>query len=988
MSEYIGGRIVPTHGGVWDKGKSYEELTIVLNEATGDSFISKRPVPVGTEIYEEHYWVLYSQYNEQITRAEDHLDDTARAIRSEMDEQAKEVHQRMDQAEENVDKRAGAAEKVSNDNKTALEKRMASIEARQEANVKASTTPDADYAAELVDARVSADGQNYSSLHSHLAAIEDGTEIQSLLGNRVKGIDLSMKAYSKLLSSQFQNHFDNKYDEETDTFTLRCIEDVSGDVILYGAVIPAVDFAEYYRTEPSLYIRYELAEIVKKANSFKFGVWLSKMRNTTECTTAGLLKAIKYGSVPNEPGVFEEVVSINSNVDLEYDEERHCYTSNGVPISLTILFAANSPLAGEMMVLKGMGNILPMIGKNAAVHSLYQNMLYGSYLSLQKDVSDIKETVGKTLGQTKEEQETILRSLRETDFRDYEVIQMETPASFAFSDSIGTKEIDEYGDESWTIEYVNNSPMYCVNLDGKISDDCNELIVEVTARLLSEKGNLRVQAFNARTGADYTAGGLYHEIGSSYRRLQFRLHRTGSTNTYVGIGPDRVAGHKVQFKDVRVLVPHEGSKQIPVPLKEYHGYLDDVSFEELEAVKVDDSIMIGTDDYARQDNLYIDSVDVYFAESNWTRYFRVGCIDQYGLFQQYSRFGLTGAKGYSHVKTDHLRIKVPAGYGIFMETDGNMPLFAGGKAYGFKNLVSRSSVAIDENGYTGNPLLETEYLVPFRYTLTEKALGVRLDEMEENIGAKSTEIQNLSSRIDILETGGENSKKDYIPLFDPSGVKYHLAVDDSGLLHPIRSIPRKVLVIGNSLVFGFGSFGMAASDIDHDYFHYLKVFLEEKNADVVFDKAYASTWESCTNSEARQKWFDDLTLTGDEDLITIQLGDNVNTDEKRATFPRDVVTLLSNFRRACPNARIVFLACWYGHGNYTHIENACTDLHIDLVDIRDLSTAKENQNELGGKYIRDGQEMEITSTGVASHPGDKGMKLIADRLIALLERYM
>ena len=44
MAEYTGGRIVPTHGGVWNKTRKYEELTIVLNEATGDSYISKRPV--------------------------------------------------------------------------------------------------------------------------------------------------------------------------------------------------------------------------------------------------------------------------------------------------------------------------------------------------------------------------------------------------------------------------------------------------------------------------------------------------------------------------------------------------------------------------------------------------------------------------------------------------------------------------------------------------------------------------------------------------------------------------------------------------------------------------------------------------------------------------------------------------------------------------------------------------------------------------------
>ena len=32
MAEYIGRRIVPTHGGVWNETKEYEELVIVLDE--------------------------------------------------------------------------------------------------------------------------------------------------------------------------------------------------------------------------------------------------------------------------------------------------------------------------------------------------------------------------------------------------------------------------------------------------------------------------------------------------------------------------------------------------------------------------------------------------------------------------------------------------------------------------------------------------------------------------------------------------------------------------------------------------------------------------------------------------------------------------------------------------------------------------------------------------------------------------------------------
>ena len=176
MARYVGGRIVPTHGGVWDQGKEYEALTIVLEASSRDSYISKRPVPLGTAITEEHYWSLYSKYNAQITRAENHLNETAATIRSEMNTQKQQVTQRMEQAEETVDERASAAETLSNQNRSVLESRMELIEARQEANVHASTDASADYAAEVVDARVGADGTTYASLGASVRSISSRLE--------------------------------------------------------------------------------------------------------------------------------------------------------------------------------------------------------------------------------------------------------------------------------------------------------------------------------------------------------------------------------------------------------------------------------------------------------------------------------------------------------------------------------------------------------------------------------------------------------------------------------------------------------------------------------------------------------------------------------------------------------------------------------------------------------------------------------------------
>lgn len=53
MAKYIGKRIVPVHCGRWDQNKTYEMLSIVLEETSGDSYISRRAVPSGTAITDD-----------------------------------------------------------------------------------------------------------------------------------------------------------------------------------------------------------------------------------------------------------------------------------------------------------------------------------------------------------------------------------------------------------------------------------------------------------------------------------------------------------------------------------------------------------------------------------------------------------------------------------------------------------------------------------------------------------------------------------------------------------------------------------------------------------------------------------------------------------------------------------------------------------------------------------------------------------------------
>ena len=50
------GKVAPTIEGAFDNTKAYNRLSCVFDSKTGSSYISKRPVPVGIDIFNEKYW--------------------------------------------------------------------------------------------------------------------------------------------------------------------------------------------------------------------------------------------------------------------------------------------------------------------------------------------------------------------------------------------------------------------------------------------------------------------------------------------------------------------------------------------------------------------------------------------------------------------------------------------------------------------------------------------------------------------------------------------------------------------------------------------------------------------------------------------------------------------------------------------------------------------------------------------------------------------
>ena len=174
MSKYIGNRIVPRHDGIWDKAKEYEPLTIVYEEATGDSYLSRKPVPAGTLLSQEEYWAMCSRFSEQMALYRQNTAADVAALRKMTAQDVADITQKVDAANSAV-----AA------SKSEMDKTAETLKAQIDANVKASTDENADYAQELVDARVDNEGKTYPTAGDNIRAIGRVRSLQNVLKNWV-----------------------------------------------------------------------------------------------------------------------------------------------------------------------------------------------------------------------------------------------------------------------------------------------------------------------------------------------------------------------------------------------------------------------------------------------------------------------------------------------------------------------------------------------------------------------------------------------------------------------------------------------------------------------------------------------------------------------------------------------------------------------------------------------------------------------------------
>lgn len=295
------------------------------------------------------------------------------------------------------------------------------------------------------------------------------------------------------------------------------------------------------------------------------------------------------------------------------------------------------------------------------------------------------------------------------------------------------------------------------------------------------------------------------------------------------------------------------------------------------------------------------------------------------------------------------------------------------------SLIQDTDHSISEEGYEGYNFYETQLQSPLYYEVAEKS----------RIQAIETEVETSKKRIEEVATDDKQPI-----LTAPNGTRYRLEVADNGDLITVSTVPTSVVMMGNSITSEKGGIGMAASDQYHDWYYLVQQHILGMNPSASFvDRKNITVWESAgmqagnTISEKRQEWWNRIGMAlvpENADLVILQLGDNVNTPAREETLEADVATLIQNVKTKAPRARVLFVACWYGDETKVgKIRRGCESGGGEFVDITD--TSGDKRSHIGATRTGiDGTTWTVTSAGEASHPGNNGMKYIADQVINII----
>lgn len=168
--------------------------------------------------------------------------------------------------------------------------------------------------------------------------------------------------------------------------------------------------------------------------------------------------------------------------------------------------------------------------------------------------------------------------------------------------------------------------------------------------------------------------------------------------------------------------------------------------------------------------------------------------------------------------------------------------------------------------------------------------------------------------------------------------------------------------------------GMAASAPEKDYVHIVMNGISKSNADAVYCICQVSQWErDYKNGSKYYKLYADA-RDFKADIIIARFVENCPIEEFDGEEFRRCYTEFIDYLNGSGRAKIILTSGFWKHPGNNEIMYIAQNRQYPFVDMSDLGEC-DDMKALG-RYEH---------SGVANHPGDKGMRAIADRILEKLE---
>lgn len=196
---------------------------------------------------------------------------------------------------------------------------------------------------------------------------------------------------------------------------------------------------------------------------------------------------------------------------------------------------------------------------------------------------------------------------------------------------------------------------------------------------------------------------------------------------------------------------------------------------------------------------------------------------------------------------------------------------------------------------------------------------------------------------------------------------------------------KRVMFMGNSITLHgvkpdigwFHEWGMAASAAENDYVHRLMSSVREKDPDAAFCICQISEWERQYKSGKDVYHLYDNARDFNADIMVMRAVENCPGDDfDKRVFKQELKNLLE-YLNPTGKAKIILTTGFWHHPGDVGIGEMAKEMNLPLVRLGDLGEMEEMM-AIGL----------FEHSGVAIHPGDLGMKEIANRIFESLKEYL